>query len=89
MTSPRTLCLVAAVAVLAAGLAVFQAGFNDYADASVDRISAVNHPELLNDAMWMQRHAVITMHDSVFIIAGALVLFVVAGYMREEDHAND
>ena len=57
MTSPRTLCLVAAVAVLAAGLAVFQAGFNDYADASVDRITnlleAVDFKPEANLAMTM------------------------------------
>ena len=81
-TKRRTLnvpaaCLVLSGVLFVVGLVMFQIGFDQYSDAYFDRITADTQGELSN-ALWMDRHAKIVMHDALMFIGVAFVLFMAA-----------
>ena len=85
---PPVLTTVAGIVCLLAFCVVFQSGFQQYADAYEDRIAATKDPALLQNAMWMDRHAKIVLHDSVFFFVAGISLLLVAIWLARLEKAG-
>ena len=78
-TTVLSLVIITSIVMLLLFLVMFRVGFEQYADASADKIGAYT-----NDARWDERHAVIVMGDSLIFLTLGLIFMALALAVHEK-----